>query len=75
MQSPAEREMSEAVGTALRAAVLREHFPKATVDVWVTILEADGSEAAAATTAGAMALADAGIPMRDLVSSCSLVRL
>mmetsp|Transcript_16434 Transcript_16434/g.49230 ORF Transcript_16434/g.49230 Transcript_16434/m.49230 type:complete len:254 (+) Transcript_16434:128-889(+) len=74
-QGPAEREMSEAVGTALRAAVLREHFPKAAVDVWVTVLEADGSEAAAATTAGALALADAGVPMRDLVAACSLARM
>lgn len=48
-------------------------FPKAAVDVYVCILEADGGELAAAITAGAAALADAGIPMRDLVAACSFV--
>ena len=65
--------MSTAVSAALRAAVRREEFPKAAVDVWVTVLEADGGETAAAATAGALALADAGVPLRDLVASCSLV--
>lgn len=43
------------------------------MDVWVCILEADGGELAAALTAGAAAIADAGIPMTDLVSAVSLV--
>lgn len=45
------------------------------MDVYVCILEADGGELAAAISVGAAALADAGIPMRDLVAACSVVSL
>ena len=37
------------------------------------VLEAGGSELAVAATAAALALADAGIEMFDLVSACSVV--
>lgn len=73
MQTPAERELSALASTALAGAVQLDAFPKAAVDVYVCVLEADGGELAAAVTAGAAALADAGIPMRDLVAACSFV--
>lgn len=73
LQTPTERELSAQAATALTGAVRREAFPKAAVDVYVCVLEADGAELATAITAGAAALADAGIPMTDLVSACSLV--
>lgn len=74
-QTPEEREMSAETATALAAAVRSETFPKAVVDVYVTVLEADGGTAAASITAAALALADGGVPMNALVSACSLVRL
>ena len=49
-------------------------FPKAVLDVYCTVLEAGGSELAAAVTAAAMAVADAGIEMVDLSPACSVVR-
>ena len=36
-------------------------------------VQADGAELAVAITAAALALADAGVPMTDLVAACSLV--
>lgn len=74
-QTPEERQMSVETATALAAAVRAETFPKAVVDVYVTVLEADGGLAAASITAAALALADGGVPMNALVSACSLVRL
>ena len=52
----------------------RASFPKASVDIYCVVLEADGGELAVATTAAALALADAGIELCDLVAACSLVR-
>ena len=75
VQTPAERELSAQATTALIGAVQLGAFPKAAVDVYVCVLEADGGELAAAVTAGAAALADAGIPLRDLVAACSFVSL
>lgn len=48
---------------------------QATADIWVLVLEAGGGELAVAATAAALALADAGIEMFDLVTACSVVSL
>jgi exosome complex component RRP41 len=39
--------------------------------VYVEVLQADGGTRCAAITAAALALADSGIPMRDLVVACA----
>jgi exosome complex component RRP41 len=41
------------------------------VDVFVEVLQADGGTRCASITAAALALADSGIPMRDLVAACA----
>jgi exosome complex component RRP41 len=41
------------------------------IDIFVQVLQADGGTRAACINAASMALADAGIPMRDLVVSCA----
>jgi len=41
------------------------------VDVFIEVLQADGGSRCAALDAAAVALADAGIPMRDMVSACA----
>jgi exosome complex component MTR3 len=48
-------------------------FPKSTIDVFITILEADGDAAciASGSVAASAALADAGIEMLGLVAACS----
>ncbi|KAK9857944.1 hypothetical protein WJX84_010501 [Apatococcus fuscideae] len=74
-QSPDERAMAGLLGVALEAGVQRSAFPKATVDVQCLILEAGGSELAVAIAAASLALADAGIPMRDLITSCTVSRV
>lgn len=74
-QSPCEREYSALLQTSLEAATQLHTFPKAMVDVYCCILEAGGSELAVAVTAAALALADAGVAMYDLVPACSVVRL
>ena len=52
----------------------RQHeFPKSNVDVFVHVLQDDGGALAAAITAAGAALADASVPMYDLVTAAALV--
>jgi len=70
--APEERELSSAITKALEPAVRLHHYPKAQLDVFASVLQDDGSAAAAALTAASMALADAGVQMYDLVLGCGL---
>ena len=64
-------EISKITADALRPALFLEKFPRSTIDVFIEILEAEGGTRCAGITAAAVALADAGIPMKDLVVSCA----
>ena len=54
---------------ALEPAVILDQFPRTAVDVFIEVLQADGGSRCAALDAASVALADAGIPMRDMVSA------
>ena len=56
---------------AIVPSVFLEEFPKTAIDVYIEVLQADASTRCAGLNAASLALIDAGIPMRDLVSSCS----
>ena len=47
--------------------VLTELYPRASIDVYIEILQANAGTRCAGLTAASVALADAGIPMRDIV--------
>ena len=66
-----EIEIGKVIKEALQPALILEKFPRTTVDVFVEILQADGGSRCAALDAASVALADAGIPMRDMVSACA----
>ncbi len=71
-QTDAEAHLSALCASALEASLLVEKYPKSAIDVFVLVLEADGPVLAASITAASLALADAGLEMRDLVSACSV---
>ncbi len=54
---------------ALTPAMELEQFPKSGIDISMEIVESDGGTRAAGITAASLALADAGIPMKGLVSA------
>lgn len=56
---------------ALEPALELEHFPTAGIDISMEVIESDGGTRAAGITAASLALADAGMPMKGLVSSCA----
>ena len=64
-------EISKVIREALEPAVFLEYYPKASIQVYIEILQADGGTRCAGITAASLALADAGIPMRDLVVACA----
>ncbi len=64
-------EISKITADALRPAIFLEKFPRSTIDVFIEVLEAEGGTRCAGLTAASVALADAGIPMRDMVASCA----
>ena len=66
-----EIEISKVITEALEPAVMLEKFPRTAIDVYLEVLQADGGTRCAALAAASVALADAGIPMRDLVSACA----
>jgi len=64
-------EISKITAEALRPSLLLEGFPRSMVDVYIEIIEAEGGTRCAGITAAAVALADAGIPMKDMVVGCA----
>lgn len=70
-QDAEERDLSTQVLEALLPAVCLDKFPKAQVNVFVTVLENDGGILAASIMAASVALAEAGVEMYDLVAACS----
>ena len=66
-----EVELSKVIRESLEPAIFMEYYPRTMVDLFIEVLQADGGTRCASITAAAIALADAGIPMKDLVVACA----
>jgi len=66
-----DTEIGMVMSWALQPAVFLEKYPRSVIDVYCEVLEADGGTRTACINAATVALVDAGIPMKDLVSSCA----
>jgi exosome complex component RRP41 len=66
-----ELELSKVIRESLEPAIMSEYFPRATIDIFIEVLQADAGTRCAGITAASLALADAGIPMRELVAACA----
>jgi exosome complex component RRP41 len=66
-----EVELSKVIRESLEPAIFMEYYPRTMIDVYVEVLQADGGTRCASITAAALALADSGVPMRDLVVACA----
>jgi len=67
-----EIELSKVIREALEAVVFTELFPRTAIDIFIEVLQADGGTRTAGLTAASLALADAGIPMKDLVAGIAV---
>jgi len=70
-----EIELSKVIREALEPAIFVEEYPRTAIDVFIQVLEADGGTRTASITAASVALADAGIPMRDLVAAIAIGKI
>jgi exosome complex component RRP41 len=66
-----EVELSKVIRDSLEPSLFVEYYPRTGIDVFVEVLQADGGTRCASITAASLAIADAGIPMRDLVVACA----
>ncbi|MGC8505122.1 MAG: exosome complex exonuclease Rrp41 [Thermoplasmata archaeon] len=64
-------EISKVISEALESAIMVEQFPRAQIDIFIEVMQADAGTRIAGLTAAAVAVASAGIPMRDLVTGCT----
>ncbi|TAL47766.1 exosome complex exonuclease Rrp41 [archaeon] len=68
-------EISKVVRLALEPSIFLEDFPKATIDVYVEIIQADGSTRVTGINAASLALVAAGAPMKDMVTAVSVGKI
>ncbi|MCD6467340.1 MAG: exosome complex exonuclease Rrp41 [Methanomicrobia archaeon] len=64
-------EISKVTRGALEPVVLTENFPESVINVNIEIVQAEAGTRCAGITCASVALADAGIPMKDLVPACA----
>lgn len=64
-------EISKVTSEALEGVIFTELFPRTMIDVCIEVLNAEAGTRCAGITAAAVALADAGIPMKDLPVACA----
>lgn len=64
-----DQEISKVLAEALDKAIFTEQFPNTEIGVYVEVIDSNAGSRVACLTAASCALADAGLPMRDLVSA------
>ncbi len=70
-----EIELSKVIREALEAVIFSELYPRTSIDIFIEVLQADGGTRTTGLTAASLALADAGIPMRDLIAGVAVGKI
>ncbi len=70
-----EKEISMIVADCIEPVLFLELYPGTSFEVFIEVLDADGGTRCASTTVAALALADAGIPMKSLVSAVAVGKI
>lgn len=66
-----EIELSKVIRDAIEPVIFTELFPRTSIDVFIEVLQSDGGTRCAGITVASLALADAGIPLKDLIAACA----
>jgi len=69
------KELSKVITEAFENVIISENFPKTEISIYLEVLQSDGGTRCAAVTAAAVALADAGIPMKDLICAVAVCKI
>ncbi len=70
-----EKEISMIIADCLEPVLFLELYPGTSFEVFIQVMDADGGTRCASTTVAALALANAGIPMKSLVTSLALGKI
>jgi exosome complex component RRP41 len=65
-------EISKIISEVFENVIFTEQFPRTTIEVFIEVLQADAGTRCSGITAASVALADAGIPLRDLIPACAV---
>ncbi len=66
-----EIELSKVIKEAIETVIFTELFPRTGIEVFIEVLQSDGGTRCAGITVASLALADAGIPLKDLIAACA----
>jgi exosome complex component RRP41 len=70
-----EKEISMIISDCIEPVLFLELYPGSAFEVYIEVMDADGGTRCASTTVAALALADAGVPMRSLVTSLAVGKI
>jgi len=68
-------EISKVSREALEPVIMKELFPRSAIDIFVEVLQADAGSRTACLNAASVALIDAGIPMKGIVTSVAVAKV
>jgi len=69
------QEISKVIGEAFESVIFAEEYPRTSIDVYIEVLQANAGTRCAGVVAASVALADAGIPMVDLVPAVAVGKI
>jgi exosome complex component RRP41 len=69
------QEISKVLAEAFESVIFTEEFPRTSIDVYIEVLQANAGTRCAGMVAASVALADAGIPMADLIPSVAVGKI
>ncbi|WP_455645143.1 exosome complex exonuclease Rrp41 [Methanosphaera sp.] len=65
-------EISKLISEAITPSIFLEKYPRASIDISIEVLEAEGGTRCLSIVGASLALADAEIPMKDMISACAV---
>ncbi len=69
------QEISKVISEAFESVIFAEEYPRTSIDIYIEVLQANAGTRCAGVVAASVALADAGIPMADLVPSVAVGKI
>ena len=66
------QEISKVIAEAFDSVIFAEEFPRTSIDIYIEVLQANAGTRCAGLVAASVALADAGIPMVDLLPAVAV---
>jgi exosome complex component RRP41 len=66
------QEISKVIAEAFESVIFAEEYPRTSIDIYIEVLQANAGTRCAGVVAASIALADAGIPMVDLLPAVAV---